>query len=142
MDGILDPEADPVRALIERFDLQQQERWDGLVNLLKSRFDREITLEAILFLIGVQVHGQGFEPKIHRDRKQDLIMEGTFAAFEAVGFYERVGMESTGAWIWERQVEHPPGLNVDEQEALLKSAVLEYFSQAEVIPGANSPRSS
>jgi hypothetical protein len=142
MDGVVGPETDPVRAWIGRFGDDEERRWDDLVKLLKTRFDRDITLEAILFLVGVQVHGRGFEPKIHRDRKQDLIMEGTFAAFESIGFYERVGMESTGAWIWERLVAHPPDLTVEEQEVLLKMAVLEYFAQAEVIPGANSPPSS
>lgn len=142
MDGVVDPQEDPVRVWIRRFDEEQALRWNELVALLGSRFEKEMTLEAILFLIGIQAHGRGFEPKIHRDRKQDLIMEGTFVAFEAIGFYERVGMEASGAWIWERIVKHPPDLSVDDQEALLKMAVLEYFSESGVIRGANPAGSS
>jgi hypothetical protein len=136
MDGVVGPE-DLARYWINRFDSEQQRRWDILLIELGKRFQKEITLEAILFLLGVQTHGRGYEPKIHRDRKQDLIMEGTFVAFEAIGFYERVGMETSGAWIWERRAEHPTGLSVEEQEILLKMAVLEYFSREELIPSAN-----
>jgi hypothetical protein len=117
-----------VRRWLDTFEEGGEERWEALQGRLQTQFERQITIEAVLFLVGIQTRGRGFEPKIHRDRKQDIIMDGTFTVFESIGFYRRVGMESDGAWIWERCVTPGPGLTVEEQESLLKVAILEYFA--------------
>jgi hypothetical protein len=131
VDGIVTD--DPVRHWLDVYDAEGEERWRRLEAWLRGRFERDITIEATLFLIGVQLRGRGFEPKIHRDRKQDVIMDGTFCAFEALGFYQRVGMEEDGAWIWERLLDIPAELTVEDQERLLKMGVLEYFSTENVL---------
>lgn len=137
MDGMThasDPNVD-LRATLASYDSETDRRWDALVDWLRQSYDRDITLEAILFLIGIQTRGRGFEPDLAREKKQDVIMEGTFSAFASLGVYERVGMEDDGAWIWERVAEPIPDLSVDDQEKLLKIAVLRYF-QEELGPGA------
>lgn len=107
-------------------DAEVAARWKALQRRLVDRFGREPNVEAVLFLLGIQARGRGYEPKLDRQIKQDLIMEGTYAAFEALGLYERVGMEADGAWIWERT--HPlPEMDVGRQEKLLKLAILAYF---------------
>lgn len=116
-----------IRSLIERYGEEDERRWEALSGWLEECYGREITLEAVLFLIGIQARGRGFEPDIERDRKQDVIMEGTFSAFASLGMYERVGMEQDGSWIWERVAEPVPDLPVEEQEKVLKSAVIKYF---------------
>lgn len=119
----------PLLALLAEYDASQEERWDALVEWLRRSYNRDITLEAVLFLIGVQSRGRGFQPELDRDVKEDLIMEGTFCAFASVGVYERTGMEANGAWIWERVMEPVPELPVEEQEKLLKAVVLRYFEE-------------
>lgn len=114
---------------LESYERDGEERWERLRAWLGARFEREITVEAALFLMGIQSRGRGYEPKIHRDRKQDVIMDGTFCAFESIGFYDRVGMEHDGAWIWERRVTPPEGMSIEDQERLLKVAILEYFER-------------
>lgn len=107
-------------------------RWERLQAWLKQRFDRAetISIEHILFLVGVQARGRGYEPDLEKEVKQDLIMEGTCEVFERIGLYERIGMEHDGRWIWQRTAEPPDDLSVDDQEALLQYAILAYFDDA------------
>lgn len=114
-------------ALLATYGSEHDLRWTELCTWLEASYYREVTLEAILFLIGVQTRGQGYEPELDKDRKQDLIMEGTFAAFATLGVYIQVGMEDDGAWIWERVADPVPELSVDDQEKLIKLAVMNYF---------------
>jgi len=55
-------------------------------------------------------------------------MDGTYYVFETLGLYDRVGMEADGRWIWERTSQYPNNLSADEQETLLKTAILKYFT--------------
>ncbi|MFW5972571.1 MAG: hypothetical protein ACOCTG_01150 [Bacteroidota bacterium] len=118
-----------LEALVATFDEHTGAAWDELIESLSLRFGREITLEAVLFLIGIQTRGRGYEPDLARDMKQNIIMEGTFAAFATLGAYEQVGMDEEGAWIWKRVAAPTPNLSIEDQERLLKLAVLRYFSE-------------
>ncbi len=107
-------------------------RWQRITGRLQARFDREMTIESLLFLIGVQSHGKGFQPDLKRERKQELIMEGTYCAFEALGLYERAGMDEQGLWLW-RQRQEMPSLSSVDQEKLLRIAIVRFF-EAELRP--------
>ena len=118
---------DPVQPVLAIDDAVLAERWAGLLAWIAERFGRSnAAIEPILFLIGVQERGAGYQPDLAKEDKQAVIMDGTYHAFETLGFYERVGMESDGAWIWERIVRLPE-LTVEEQEKLLRVAILRYF---------------
>lgn len=119
--------SDLIQSHLETDDAELEARWERLQAWLRDRFGRDTGIEAILFLVGIQTRGRGFEPKLHRDRKQDVIMEGTYAVFERLGIYERVGMESDGAWIYERTIPSIPKMELEEQEKLLKLGILAYF---------------
>lgn len=110
-------------------DAELEARWERLQSWLKARFGRDTGIEAVLFLVGVQSRGHGYEPKLRKEVKQDLIMEGTYSVFEKLGFYERVGMDEHGNWIWERVVPEIPKLPIDDQEKLLRIAILAYFDE-------------
>ena len=106
-------------------------RWQRLQGQLGPRFgEDELKLEAILFLIGIQSTGRGYEPELEKETKQDLIMEGTYCAFETLDLYERIGADEEGRWIWERTPTPLPKLDVEDQEKLLRLAVLRYFDTA------------
>jgi len=109
-----------------------EERWQRITGLLQTRFDRDMTIEALLFLIGIQSHGKGFQPDLKRERKQELIMEGTYCAFETLGIYERAGMDEHGLWLWEQRIELTSLSSVD-QEKLLRVAIVRFF-EAELKP--------
>lgn len=108
-----------------------KERWDQLVAQIEQRFGREPDIEAILFLIGIQSVGRGYEPELPKERKQSLIMEGSYLAFETLGVYSRVGMERNGFWIWEKNFDLPK-MSVEDQEKLLQIGILNYFDEMSV----------
>lgn len=104
-------------------------RWERVESWVDKRFGRDTSIEAILFLIGIQSRGHGYEPEMAKEKKQDTIMEGTFCAFEKLGLYERVGLDENGFWIWERCVESIPKLPIEDQEKLLKLGIILYFDE-------------
>ncbi len=104
-----------------------EERWQRLTVQLKERFRRKCDLDGILFLIGIQETGRGYARDLDKTTKERLVVEGTYCAFETLGFYQRTGMEADGHWVWEVMEVLPAGLSGVEQETLLKVAVLAYF---------------
>ncbi len=117
----------PLLAYLDADAADLEARWQQLQAWIDERFGGEAGIEGILFLIGVQARGRGFEPDLEKEAKERLIMEGAYCVFETLGVYERVGMEADGHWIWQRRIDHPPNLSVEQQETLLKTAILRYF---------------
>lgn len=118
-------------------DRELADQWQRIETWIAQRYGRDTSIEAILFLIGVQSRGRGYEPDLAKEKKQDTIMEGTHCAFEKLGLYERVGLDEDGFWIWERSVSQTPSLSIDDQEKLLKLGIVRYFE--DVLDG--EPRS-
>lgn len=106
-----------------------ESRWSRLQEWVERRFEQESSIEAVLFLIGIQSRGRGYEPEMEKELKQDTIMEGTYCAFEKLGFYERIGLDENGFWIWERTVDEIPKLELDQQEKLLKLGIVRVFEE-------------
>ncbi len=102
-------------------------RWSVLLQWLEERYGKQASIESILFLIGIQSRGQGYQPRLSKQAKQDLIMEGTYLIFETLGLYKRVGIDSEGRTVWERSSQAVPRLSLPEQEKVLKVAILTYF---------------
>ncbi len=119
----------PIRELLNESDERLDQRWEAIQQFVEERFQREPTIEAILFLIGVQERGRGYEPDLQKDVKEALVMEGTYTVFEKVDLYRHAGMESDGSWIWERTTDLPEDLSSDEQEKLLRLAIVRYFDE-------------
>jgi len=123
-----------LRALLERPRTVRNAEWSALQQFIQARtLEKKITIEVVLFLIGIHVSELPPTPNSEKEHKEALIMEGTYAAFEALGVYRRVGREPSGFWIWERLEDVPP-LERDAQETLLKDAILAYFHAENLIP--------
>ena len=120
---------DPISSKLAIADDVLDARWSSVERFVTERFGKEASIEGILFLIGIQSRGRGFEPEMAKETKQDTIMEGTFCAFEKLGIYERVGVDEQGFWLWERAVESIPSLPIEEQEKLLKLGIICYFDE-------------
>ena len=119
--------SDDIHPFLEQDDSILAKRWEELLSWLEQRFGRQAGIESILFLIGIQSRGRGFEPRLSKKAKQDLIMEGTHCAFESVGLYRRIGTNKKGHILWERTGPVVPKLPLPEQEKLLQIAILSYF---------------
>jgi hypothetical protein len=115
-------------ALLAVSDAELEARWQRLQQWMAERFGYDaIGVDGLLFLAGVQERGVGYRPGMEKEDKQATIMDGAYAVLAHAGLYERVGVETDGRPIWER-VEAPPGLAIDEQERLLRSALVAYFA--------------
>lgn len=128
MDGVNGSEIpDLIRSHLATDDAWLEAAWQRTLAWLDERFGRQPGMEAILFLIGIQSQGRGYQRKLKKERKQDLIMEGTYCAFETLGIYHRVGADAEGNWIWEPTLPYVPKLPLEQQEKLLRLAVVRYF---------------
>lgn len=119
----------PEELLVE--DDWVDQRWRQLHGWLQRSFGIEPGIEGVLFLIGVRESGSGYQPRLKKERKQELIMDGTYRAFEAIGVYRRVSSGVDSEYSWEKS-RPMPALSVEEQEKLLKVAILRYFSELNV----------
>lgn len=129
---------DPIQRCLRSDDDELNAQWQRILSWIEQRFGQQAGIEAVLFLIGLQSRGIGYEPEMEKERKQDTIMEGTFCAFETLGFYERIGVDENGFWIWERSVESIPKLSIEDQEKILKLGIVRYFD--DVIGSASQAR--
>lgn len=114
-------------------------RWERLARRIEARFDRQISIESALFMVGIQARGRGYEPKKPKEDKQDLVMEGTYRVFETLGLYERVVTYQNGRTVWQKKGALPAGMSLEDQEKVLRIAILAYFE--DVWPDLKSPAS-
>ena len=102
-------------------------RWLDLLRDLRARFGKELHLNGILFLIGVQELGQGIS-EFTKEQKQDLMHIATCKLFSLSGYYEFVGLDAEG-WPHYKLLKPIPPANLKEQDRMLKWHILEYFEQ-------------
>lgn len=110
-------------------DLTFEKRWRDLSSSLSKRFDAGmLDLNAIIFLIGVQELGQGAR-EFKKEEKVNLMHIGICVLLLPFGYYRELGRDADGWPHFERVKDLPP-LGAEEQERLMKEAVLAYFEKA------------
>lgn len=109
-------------------DLTFDKRWRDLVARLSKRFDAgTLDLNAVIFLIGVQELGQGAR-EFKKDEKVNLMHIGICVLLTPFGYYRDLGRDADGWPHFERTKDLPP-LGAEDQERLMKEAVLAYFEE-------------
>lgn len=111
--------------IVAEEDLNQ--RWKDLIALLSKRFDNDVDMQAIIFMIGVQEVGK-FKKRLNKDQKVDVMHVAICRLLSYYGYYEFVGRDEEG-WPHWRLKEQMPSLKPIEQEILMKEAILDYFSE-------------
>jgi hypothetical protein len=107
-------------------DLAFDKRWRDLTSALSTRFDAgKLDLNAILFLIGVQELGQHARD-FKKDEKVALMHIAICVVLLPFGYYKELGRDADG-WPHFERVKDLPALGAEEQERLMKEAVLAYF---------------
>ncbi len=107
-----------------------EEKW----NQIKTFFEKDfgaIDLEGILFIIGVQELGMGHK-KLPKDQKLDVLHIAVCTLLEPYGYYEFEGKDKDGWPHWKRN-EKLPFLKSDDQQILMKEAIIEYVESNEII---------
>ena len=105
--------------------------WLRVRHLVKDAFNRENLpdLNAILFLIGIQELGR-WKTSFTKEEKQDLMHIAVCRLLSYDGYYEFVGRDEDG-WPHWNTVKPFTTKGVDEQENLLKTKVIQYFTDWE-----------
>jgi len=103
--------------------------WLQLRHMLKDSFRRKELpdLEAILYLVGIQELGR-IKEEFTKEEKQDLIHIAVCSLLSQDGYFRWVGRDDEG-WPHYEQSRLLKTISIEEQEALLKTKLLQYFSK-------------
>lgn len=100
-----------------------------LQHRLATDFDTDTPdIKVILFLVGVQELGQG-PRKFSKRQKEELMHIANCKLFSQMGFYELEGLDQDG-WPHWKLVKQIPNYTLLEQEMLMKTLIITYFSDA------------
>lgn len=102
-------------------------QWKAVQAKLKQRFQKVPDLNAVLFLIGIQ-ELQMKKKKFSKEQKQDLMHVAVCKLLSQKGYYQLQAYDQDG-WPHYEAVAKIPNSGSEEQELLLKEAIVEYFEQ-------------
>ena len=102
-------------------------RWVKLMGILEARFGKKLSLEGILFLIGVRELGESIKDW-SKEEKTDLMHIAICAVFAPSGYFKLSHLDQEGWPHWE-QVKELPFANIFSQEVFLKSHIVDYFAE-------------
>ena len=102
-------------------------RWQNLENWLEKKFGRKPTVEAVLFLIGIQETGF-IRKNFSKEEKQDLMHVAVCTLLAPCGFYALERRDEDG-WLHFRQLEKLNFSSPLEEQYFMKERILSYFEQ-------------
>ena len=103
------------------------QKWLSLCTKIANDFDTESPdIKTVLFLIGVQELGQDYQ-KFKKDQKVELMHIGICSLLVSYGYYSFIGRDEEGWPHFERN-SALPNLTPQEQELLVRKAIVRYFS--------------
>ena len=103
-----------------------EKRWGVLVKNLEKRFNQEITLKGILYLIGVQELNRGVQ-EYSREQKINVLHVAVCKILTPFGFYKFDKIDEDG-WPHYIELKAIKKLSEKNQESLMKEAVIKYLS--------------
>lgn len=104
-----------------------EQEWRSTLKRFEDQFEQPLDLQAILFLIGVNELGQG-PRRLNKDQKIDVIHVAVCTLLEPYGYYFFTGTDNDG-WPHFQRNERLPKLKPEEQERLMKEAIINYSRQ-------------
>lgn len=106
-------------------------KWEQLLEQLKSQFQMEPDLKGILFLIGLRETGCG-KKDYSKEEKEDFMNLAICRILSLSGYFSYHGIDSYGWPEW-KQEKSFPRLELDQQEAMLKAHIVQYFEYEEIL---------
>ncbi|MFA5574729.1 MAG: hypothetical protein WC994_06690 [Brumimicrobium sp.] len=113
-------------------DYQIEIKFKNLLNKLGEKFNGPMDMESVLFLIGVQELGNGYQ-KFSKRQKLELIHVATCTILIPYGIYEKIGRDEDN-WPHFKLVKELPALEEAEQTHLIKEAIMAYFEDMDNKP--------
>jgi len=111
-------------------DQELSVRWKTLEKWLESRFGKNLSLEGILFLIGVRELG-ATPQDFTKEQKVDLMHIAICRLLSQSGYYELTYIDQDG-WPHWKLLRPLPHTDIFSQEYLLKEHILSYFEAEEI----------
>ncbi len=102
-------------------------QWESLREEISQKFGggEKMDLDSIVYLIGVQELGKGFQ-KFTKDEKLNVMHIAICKLLEPFGYYEFEFFDEDG-WPHYKTLDELPALKPGEQSVLMKEAVVIYF---------------
>jgi len=112
--------------------MTEAELWNKVEEFFVKNFDtdKHPQIDTILFLIGVQELGSG-QQKYTKDDKLNILHIAVCRLLEPFGYYKFSHYDDDGYPHFE-QLEELPELKPNEQQLLMKKAVIQYFMDEEL----------
>ena len=107
--------------------IEDIDKWDRLKVLFENEFKMEADVDAMLFLIGVQELGKGFE-EFSKTQKLELIHIGVCSVLVNEGYYRFSNVDSDG-WPHYTLVKKLPYVRGQQQSSFIKKHLLTYFDE-------------
>jgi hypothetical protein len=117
-------------------DYDVELRFQEVKGELEKEFGGGMDVQTILFLIGVNELGMGHR-EFSKNEKTDLLHIAICTILEPYGFYEFQGRDDEN-WPHFELIKGLPSLNHQDQQHLLKEAIIAYFTQNEYVSQAKS----
>ncbi|MEM6633831.1 MAG: hypothetical protein AAF694_29425 [Bacteroidota bacterium] len=105
-------------------------RWRTLEKWLEERFSKKMTLESIIFLVGMRELGE-IRKTFTKEEKVDLMHIAICRLFSQSGYYQLSHVDQDGWPHWDL-VKPLPNRDIFSQEYLLKEHILAYFEAEEI----------
>ncbi len=112
-------------------DEKTKQGWENIQKEISEKFGGGETMDvdAIIYLIGIQELGKGFQ-KIGKDDKINIMHIAICKLLEPFGFYEFDFFDEDG-WPHYKIIDELPNLKPGEQSVLMKEAIVMYFENRE-----------
>ena len=108
-------------------DFELEKQFNNAIAPLTERFGETPDLQSVIFLIGVRELGTGVK-RFKKDEKLALMHVAVCTLLAPYGYYEFEGDDEQG-WPHYKNVKKLPPLNGDEQDQLMKEAIISYFQR-------------
>ncbi len=113
---------------------EEESEWKKLLGKLKDIYGEEPDIQVILFLIGVQELGKGFQ-KLKKEEKVNVMHVAICTLLEPYGFYLYEGKDAEGWPHWKLN-EKIPALSPAQQNNLITQSILDYFRKSDFLTQA------
>ncbi|MFQ3325457.1 MAG: hypothetical protein ACJASM_000188 [Salibacteraceae bacterium] len=102
-------------------------RWNKAMEKLEADFGTDLDLQSVLFIIGLQELGF-IKHKINKRQKLEVLHVAVCRLLSDYGFYEFEGYD-VDKWPHYKRTQKLPHLKSDDQQKLLKEAVVIYLEK-------------
>jgi hypothetical protein len=106
-------------------DFEFEKKWRDTLETASKKIGEPLDLQGLLFVIGLQELGFNHR-KYSKDQKLEVMHVAICSLLEPYGYYSFIGRDEEGWPHFELNGKLPP-LNTEQQQKLIKEAIIEYF---------------